>query len=114
MNKLVLGAVMSGSLLLGGCAMYDGGLFGDLGRDRYGDRYGDDYGYGGGDEFERAAADACGREASRYGRATISRVNREGANEVIVTGRIRTDDSRRDEFGCTFSRDGRIVDFRRF
>ncbi|WP_394270157.1 hypothetical protein [Qipengyuania sp.] len=114
MNKLLLGAVMTGTLMLGGCATYGGGLFGGYDDDRYGDRYGDNYGYSGGQDFERAAANACGREASRYGRATISRVVQENRDEVVVTGRIRTNNDRNDEFGCTFNRDGRIVDFRRF
>ena len=111
MRKPVLGAVMSASLLLGGCAMYGDGL---LDQDRYDDRYGDNYRYDNVTDFKRAAENACGREASRYGRATISRVEERNRDEVIVTGRIRTDDSRRDEFGCTFTRDGRIADFRRF
>ena len=33
-------------------------------------------------------------------------------NAVRVIGRIDSRDTRRDEFGCTFRSDGRIVDFR--
>ena len=64
-------------------------------------------------QFERAAVDACGREASRYGRVQITDVRTQSRDVVQVYGRIDVRDSRGDEFSCAFRSDGRIVDFRR-
>ena len=117
MRKIFLiPAILAGTLTLGGCAQYGGGLLGTgYGNDRYDDRYGSNYGYNRGGDFERAAADACGREASRYGRARVDEVNQEGRDTVIVTGYIDSRKRRGDgRFGCTFRSDGRITDFRRF
>ncbi len=116
MRKIITPAILAGTLALGGCATYGGGLLGGgFGNDRYDDRYAGGYGYDRGGDFERAGANACGREASRYGRARVDEVNQEGRDSVIVTGYIDSRDRRGDgRFGCTFSRDGRIVDFRRF
>jgi len=114
-KTFLIPAILAGTLALGGCAQYGGGLLGGYGNDGYGDRYGSGYGYDRGGDFERAAADACGREASRYGRARVDEVNQESRDTVIVTGYIKTRNRRGDgRFGCTFSRNGRIVDFRRF
>lgn len=107
MRKFLLPVLMSGTLLLGGCAYgLGGGLLGgilDNGRN----------GQNSGDDFERAAVDACGREASRFGRVSIGNVDR-NRDTVRVTGRVDVRDNRGDEFTCTFRSDGRIVDFRRY
>ena len=108
MRKVTLPVTIAAALSLAGCAGYG------LGGSEYG--YGSDYGYGynGSDDFERAALNACGREASRYGRVSINSVNQETRDRVVVTGNIAVRDRNRDQFGCTFDRDGRISDFRRF
>lgn len=108
MRTTFLPATLAATLMLGGCAGL-GGLGGlldpILGNDgRYDDRNGS--------QFERAAAEACGREASRYGRVQITDVRQTDREFVRVRGRIDSRDSRRDEFDCTFRSDGRIVDFR--
>ena len=105
MRKIVLPLVLAGTMALGGCASVGGGgLLGDI----FG---GDSYGYNGGNDFERRAAQACGREASRYGRASVDRVEQRDRDYVYVTGRIDTRDYDRDEFTCVVRSDGRIVDF---
>ncbi len=103
MRKLFLPTLMSATLLLGGCAYGLGGALGN-----------DGYGYRSGNDFERAAVDACGREASRYGRVSISNVDQNDRDTVRVNGRIDVRDNRGDEFTCIFRSDGRIVDFRRY
>jgi hypothetical protein len=102
MNKFLIPAALAGTVMLGGCASL-GGLGGLLG--------GDDYGYNARTDFERAAVEGCGREASRYGRVNITRVEQQGRDYVYVYGRIETRDYSRDEFTCVFRGDGRIVDF---
>ena len=106
MRSIFIPVALAGTVLLGGCATYgsNGGLLGDI----FG---GDGYGYNAGDDFERAAANACGREASRYGRVRIDRVDRRDRDFVHVSGRIDNRDRRRDEFTCVFRADGRVVDF---
>ncbi|QZD90014.1 hypothetical protein K3148_00945 [Qipengyuania aurantiaca] len=106
MNKALLPVALAGTVLLGGCATYgNGGLLGDiLGG-------GDTYGYNGGNDLERRAAEACGREASRFGRAEVTRVDQQDRDYLYVYGRIDTRDYNRDEFTCVYRSDGRIVDF---
>ena len=113
-------ALAAAGLALSGCASYGDPLGGIFGGDRYGnssgrydpyrgpDRYGTNYS----NDFERAAFNACGQRASRYGRVAIDRVEQVNRDQVRVIGRTDSRDSRRDEFGCTFRSDGRIVDFR--
>ncbi|RDS78494.1 hypothetical protein DL238_01900 [Alteriqipengyuania lutimaris] len=109
--------------MLGGCAYGSGfGLGGGYGYDDgYGDRYGDRYGNYGGDygysyrgeqEFERAAVNACGREASRYGRVEITYAEERDRGVYTVQGRTDNRDRRRDQFTCEFSSSGRIIDFK--
>ena len=112
MRNKVITAMLAGSLMLGGCAAgYGGdplgGLLGGIlgGNSGYNDRNMS--------QFERAAVDACGREASRYGRVQITDVRQQSRDVVEVFGRIDVRDSRGDEFRCAFRSDGRIVDFRR-
>ena len=112
MNAKILPAIAATTLMLGGCATgfgygQGGGILGDiLGG-------GGGYGYGDRDDrFERAAVDACSREASRYGRIQITRVDKTSRDIVRVDGTIDVRDRSRDQFRCTFRSDGRIVDFR--
>ena len=106
MRKSFFPAALAGTLMLGGCAsLGGGGLLGDiLGG-------GDDYGYNARGDFERAAVQACGREASRFGRVSIERVDQQNRDYVYVYGRTDSRDYDRDEFTCVFRSDGRIVDF---
>ena len=106
MRKTFIPAILATTALLGGCASYgNGGLLGAL----LGG--GNDYGYNARGDFERAAVDACGREASRYGRVSVERVDQQNRDYIYVYGRIETRDYNRDEFTCVFRNDGRIVDF---
>ena len=105
--------VAAGALALGGCAnqyggLGGGGILGGIlgGNDGYGD-----YNQSGSNDFERAAYTACGKEASRYGRVAIDRVQQTSREIVQVVGRIDTRDSSRDQFYCSFRNDGRNVDF---
>ena len=109
MKKSIIPVILTGALL-SGCASYGGnplgGLLGGIlggGGSGYNDRNLS--------EFERAAVQQCGQEASRYGRVQIRDVRRENRDIVLVYGRIETRDTRRDEFTCAFRNDGRIVDF---
>jgi len=106
MRKALIPAALAGTILLGGCASLGGdGLLGDiLGG-------GDTYGYDARGDLERAAVEACGQEASRFGRTTVERVDQQNRDYVYVYGRIDTRDYDRDEFTCVFRSDGRIVDF---
>ncbi|MGB3165259.1 MAG: hypothetical protein WBA68_00580 [Alteraurantiacibacter sp.] len=109
MRKTTLFAIAAGAALTAGCTT-------GYGQDPLGGLLGGIFGGGGGynqnlDRFEQAAVEACGREASRYGRPQIRDVRRDGRDVVLVYGRIDTRDTRRDEFTCAFRSDGRIVDF---
>lgn len=110
MRKIILPAMMAGTLLLGGCAAGIGGNpIGDI----LGSVLGGGTGTrGNGSEFERAAVNACGQQASQYGRVSITKVDQTSRDTVRVVGRIETTDGRQGQFTCTFRSDGRIVDFR--
>jgi hypothetical protein len=119
-----LPAIAAATVMLGGCATYGsdplGGIFGGdpYGNDEYrNDRYGadprsDPYGTGYSNDFERAAFNACGQRATRYGRVAIDGVDQVTRDSVRVVGRTDSRDRRRDEFTCTFRSDGRVIDFR--
>ena len=115
-----LATLATAALALSACSTYGDPLGGIFGGDRYRDgSYGydpyggpDRYGTGYSNDFERAAFNACGQRASQYGRVAIDRVDQSTRDLVRVIGRTDSRDSRRDEFGCTFRSDGRIVDFR--
>lgn len=108
MRRLIAPTLIAGALALGGCANSLGGVLGDiLGTDGYDNGYNDRNL----SRFERAAAEACAREASRYGRVTVTDIRQTERDEVRVRGRIDNRDRDRDEFDCDFRSDGRIVDF---
>ena len=111
MRKTLLPATVAGTLLLGGCAAGMGGnpmagilgsILGGAGNQTSSN-----------DQFARAAVDACGQQASQYGRVSISDVRQNSRDTVRVDGRIDSNRGDRDQFTCTFRSDGRIVDFRR-
>lgn len=100
--------LIAGTVLLGGCAAGMGGNpIGDI----LGSVLGGNTGGQGSSEFERAAVNACGQQASQYGRVSITRVEQNSRDTVRVDGRIESN-QRRGQFTCTFRSDGRIVDFR--
>lgn len=109
MRKIILPTMMAGTLLLGGCAA---GLGGNPLGDILGSVLGGAGARGSGTEFERAAVNACGQQASQYGRVSITNVEQRSRDTVRVDGRIQANDGRQGQFTCTFRSDGRIVDFR--
>ena len=119
-KQLTMSALLAGAIMLGGCAYGLGDGYGY--NDGYGDGYGGSYGgnYGGSygysyrnnDDFERAAVNACGREASQYGRIQITYADQRERGTYTVQGDIQNRDPRRDQFTCEFSSSGRIIDFR--
>ena len=110
MGKKWIPAMLAGSLALSGCATGYGNPIGGV----LGSILGGGTGYSQDrlNDFERAAANECAREASRYGQVRIERVDQRSRDTVVVYGRIGTRDSRRDQFTCAFRSDGRIIDFR--
>lgn len=120
MRKLSVSALFASAIMVGGCAYGYGDGYGY--NDGYGDGYGGGYGgsYGGSygysyrnnNDFERAAVNACGQEASRYGRIRITYAEERERGIYTVQGEIDNRDPRRDQFTCEFSSSGRIVDFR--
>ncbi|GAB5349028.1 hypothetical protein [Alteriqipengyuania sp. 357] len=124
MRKTTISALLAGTLMVGGCAYGSGFGLGDDGYG-YGDRYGDHnggygdhngggygYSYRDNNDFERAAVNACGREASRYGRVRITYAEERNRGVYTVQGETDNRDRDRDQFTCRFDASGRIVDFR--
>jgi len=100
MRRPLLPFLVAGLLPLGGCA--------------YG--LGDSYGGGaygmGGPGFEAMAADACGAQAARYGRAQVTQVRQISRSTMRVHGTIDAGYGyQRRSFACSFRDDGRITDF---
>lgn len=110
MKKFLFPMALAGSLALSGCAAGMGGdpLAGVLGSILGGNSAGQS----GSSEFERAAVDACGREASRYGRVSIASVRQADRNTLLVEGSVETNNRTQRRFACSFRSDGEIVDFR--
>jgi hypothetical protein len=65
-----------------------------------------------GQDFEAAAAEACSARGSRYGRVTVTRVERVGEALVRVGGTVQ-EPARERSFTCDFRSNGKIADFRR-
>lgn len=112
MRKIIVPAMLAGSLLVGGCTAYGqdplGGILGGI----LGGGVGGGYQDNNLSQFERAALNACGQQAQQYGQVQITDVRQDSQDTVRVQGRIDSYDRNRDEFSCTFRSDGRIVDFR--
>jgi hypothetical protein len=62
-------------------------------------------------DFERAAVNACGQQASQYGQVSITDYDRTSNSNVRVEGRIAQNYQQR-SFTCSFRSDGQITDFR--
>ncbi|HEY0626228.1 MAG TPA: hypothetical protein VGD10_05785 [Allosphingosinicella sp.] len=118
MRKSLLPLVLGSTLALGACASPLGGL-GGLGGpyDPVGAVLGSvlggatnsGYGYGN-QNFQQAAVNACGNEASRYGQVGINDVRQQSSSTLRVYGTINNNYDRR-SFACSFRSDGRITDF---
>jgi len=109
MKKLLFPTMLAGSLMVSGCAA-------GLGGNPIGGILGSVLGGGAGSQnntgdFERAAANACGQEASRYGRVNITSARLSSRDTVRVDGTVQTNDRYQRRFTCSFRSDGRIVDF---
>ena len=102
MRTATIAAGLAGALTLGGCAGVTDGILNDV----LGTR-------GGGYERdgERLAVDACAREAQRYGRVSITRVDRRDNRSYRVRGVIEGNYNQRHAFECDVRGDGRITDF---
>lgn len=110
MHKFFVPTLLAGSLMMSGCAA-------GLGGDPFGGILGSVLGGGSSAQshsrdFERAAVDACGQEASRYGRVSITNVGLSSRDTVRVDGSVQDNRRNQRRFTCTFRSDGRIVDFR--
>ena len=104
MRKTAFIALAASTLALGGCTTSPlGGLLGGIfDGNGYNDRNLS--------RFERAAVDACGREAQRYGQVRIQDVRQIERDIVEVRGYVESYSQRRN-FRCAFRSDGRIVGF---
>ena len=109
MKISILALIAAGAVSLGGCAYGLGdptaGLGNVLGSVLGGRKPGQ-----GGPDFQEAAIDACGREASRYGQVRVDDVQQVDRDTLRVFGTINNNFDRR-AFGCSFRADGRITDF---
>lgn len=63
------------------------------------------------EDFGAAATEACVARATRYGRATATRSEAQGASTMLVYGMIE-DASRTRNFACSFNRSGSIASFK--
>ena len=113
MRKSFLPVILAGSLALGGCtsvlpavlgSVLQGGLGGGLGGGGY------DQGYGG-QQFQQAAVNSCGQQASRYGRVSIADVRQVSNSTLRVFGRVDSGNFQQRSFTCDFRSDGRITNF---
>lgn len=113
MRKLIFPTLMAGSLMLGGCATGYGNdpLAGILGSVLGGQ--GNRSASGSvNSQFETAAVNACGQQASQYGQVTISNVQQISNDTLRVDGRVGANTYQQRSWGCSFRADGRITDFR--
>ena len=113
MRKLMIPTLVAGALALGGCtsvlpavlgSVLQGGLGGGLGGGGY------DQGYGN-QNFQQAAVNACGSQASRYGQVRITNVQQVSSSTLRVYGVVSSGFDQR-SFTCSFRSDGRITDVR--
>ena len=111
-----LAILLATPLALGACASPLGGIggggLGGLGGILEGVLGGGNSGGGYNNQnFERAAVDACGRQASQYGRVSISNVERRDNSMLRVYGRVDDGQYQSRNFACIYRSDGRITEF---
>ena len=124
MRKSFLPVLMAGTLALGGCAGGLGGMGGPmdpvgaiLGSVLSGAVGGGSGGYGqnsgyGNQSFQNAAVNACGSQASRYGRVSVTNVQQVSSSTLQVYGTVDVNGGfDRRPFVCNFRSDGRITGF---
>jgi len=124
MRKMIAPFLLAGTLALGGCAsgygadplgsilggVLGGGLGGGYGSGGYG--YPGQTGGYNNQNFQQAAVNACGSQASRYGQVQITNVQPSGSSSLRVYGTVRVNNGyQQRNFACTFRSDGRISDF---
>ena len=112
MRKLMIPTLVAGAMALGGCssvlpAVLGSVLQGGLGGGGYGSA---DAGYGSGN-FQQAAVNTCGQQASRYGQVRITNVQQVSSSTLRVYGTVSTGGYSQRNFACSFRSDGRITDF---
>lgn len=115
MRKLFLPVLLATTFTLGGCAGGLGqdpltGILGSVLGGGLGGGYPAQGGYGN-QNFEQAAVNACGQQASRYGRVSISNVQPQSNSTLRVYGTVEVNGYQRRNFACSFRSDGRITDF---
>lgn len=101
-----VGDIAAGVAIIGGIAAITSALTRDQGYYGYG------YGYGYGNRYQsdyRFAVNSCGSQAQRYGRASVTDVQRVGANRYRVSGVVDGYDRR--GFACTARANGRVTNF---
>ncbi len=114
MRKSFLPIFLAGTLALGGCSSVLPAVLGSV---LQGGGQGGGYGGGYGDQrygnqnFQQSAVNACGNQASRYGRVSISNVRQISSSTLNVQGTIETGNFQRRSFTCSFRSDGRITSF---
>lgn len=114
MRKSLPALVIFGSLAVGGCASNPllggyGGMGGPLEAVIGSVLGGSNQGYGN-NNFQQAAVNACGGEASRYGQVSIQDVRQQSSSTLRVYGVVGSNYGSRN-FQCSFRSDGRITDF---
>lgn len=123
MRKFIVTALAASTFALGGCAAGLGGMGGPLdpvgailGSVLGGGGYGSQGGYGnqgyGNQNFQSAAVNACGQQASQYGRVQINNVQSQSNSTLRVYGTVGVNGGyQQRNFACSFRSDGRITDF---
>ena len=118
MRKLFLPVLAVASLSIAGCATSPLGGYGMGGPLEAvlgsvlggGGVLGSGQGNYGNTNFQQAAVNACGNEASRYGQVSIRDVRQKSSSTLRVYGVVGSNYGSR-EFECSFRNDGRITDF---
>ena len=112
MRKSILPILLITTMPLAGCAAGMGGLSGPS---VLGSVLGNVLASGaqgrGGADFQTMAIDACGAEASRYGRVSITDVRASSRSTLRVFGTVDANNFQRHAFACSYREDGRIIDF---
>jgi len=113
MRKVIFPTLMAGTLMLGGCATGLGGdplagilgsvLGGGLGTQGYGQSNANS-------QFQTAAVNACGQQASQYGQVRVTDVRQVSNDTLRVDGQVGSNYQQR-SWACAFRADGRITDF---
>lgn len=116
MRKSMTAILALGTISLAGCASSPLGGYGGMGGPLEAvlgsvlGGGGGGGGYYGNQNFQQAAINACGSQASRYGQVQISDVRQQSNSTLRVYGVVGSTYGARN-FACSFRSDGRITDF---